>query len=117
MHIPLGRALSFPGPEKPARAAFIRVELCLDEMPQVRLVVSGESGYSARILPGAAAGYGEPWQRAIVASASAKSVEPFRTTKDRQSAQPMTVTWVESRKLTLSERRSIRQPQSIYQCR
>lgn len=85
LHIPFGRALRLPGPEKPARSALIRVELCLNIMSYVRLIFGGESGHGARGLPRATAGMGKTLQRAIIAGACAKSVEPFRAARDHQS--------------------------------
>lgn len=47
LQIPFGRAFCLPGPEKPACAAFVRIELRLNKMSQVIFVIGRESSDGA----------------------------------------------------------------------
>ena len=56
----------------------IRIQLCIDKMGQVIFIVVRERGHGARVFPIAAADCRGAGKRAVVASAFAQPVEPFR---------------------------------------
>lgn len=78
LHMPLRRRFSDPSPEDPAGMPLVRIELSLNEVAEVVLVIVGEARDSARVLSVAAPDSRAARKGAIVASAFAKAIEPFR---------------------------------------
>lgn len=63
----------------------VRVELCLDEVAKVVLVVVGEVGDCAAVLPVAATDIVTARKATVVAGTFTKAVEPFSATMKCQS--------------------------------
>lgn len=78
LHVPLRRRFGDPSPEDPASVPLICVELSLDETAEVVLVIIGKPRDSTGVLSVTATNSRAARKGAIVTSAFAKAIEPFR---------------------------------------
>lgn len=78
LHVPLRRRFGDPSPEDPARMPLIRIELSLDEVAEVVFIIVGKRRDSTGVLSVTTTNSRAARKGAIVTSAFAKAIEPFR---------------------------------------
>lgn len=78
LHVPLRRRFRDPSPEDPTSMPLVRIELSLDEVAEIVLIITGKRRDSTGIFSVAATNSRATSQGAIVTSAFAKAIQPFR---------------------------------------